>query len=107
MSLVQSLTRHFYYAFMVGALIGGLKAQDPAIPVSPAPVIAAAPDPSKSLNFRATGANLGAEPASLESTTAAAPVAATAATTSLVERRDALETEIRLSRSRLETSRRR
>ena len=109
MSTATTLLRHFCYALISTTIVIAASAQTPTTPASaaaPTPV-AAAPDPSKPVTFRAAGTTLANESASAEATTTTTTTTTAVAGTSLVERRDALEAEIRTSRSRMETTRRR
>src|SRR5688572_16669739 len=106
MSTATTLARHLCYALIAAALVTPSLGQNPTAPVpatAPTPV-AAAPDPTKGVNFRAAGTTLSTESASGEATTTTTTAPAGV---SLIERRDALEAEIRASRSRMETTRRR
>jgi polysaccharide biosynthesis/export protein len=98
--------RHICYAIIGGTFIQHAAAQDaaattPPPPLAPPPAAAAAPAPP----FRAAGATLATEDATPVNPATATAVAASA--DDLLDRRDALDSEIRSSRSRLETSRRR
>jgi polysaccharide biosynthesis/export protein len=104
MSTATAFVRLVCYVLMFSAFIADASAQDATPPPLPPATVAAAPDPAKAVNFRAAGTNLTTEGTTVETTTVttAAPT-----TGSLAERRDALESEIRTSRSRMEASRRR
>jgi polysaccharide biosynthesis/export protein len=109
MSTATTLVRHLCYALIAAALVTVSPGQNPAEPAPVTPVatptpVAAAPDPAKGVNFRAAGTTLATESASAETTTTTTTAPAGA---SLIERRDALESEIRSSRSKMETARRR
>lgn len=105
--------RHLCYALVFSALFAPLHAQQTE-PKTTAPVAGATTvDPSKSVRFRASGTNL-TPPEASSAPIAFTPSAETATATieapavvPLPERREALEAEIRTSRSRLESNRRR
>ena len=112
MSPAVTSASHLCYLLIGSYLIVAAGAQQPAAPAARSPAAAsspaaavAAPESTKPLNFRANRANLNTEETVIQTETTTNKTAGLV--DELVDRRNALENEIRTSRSRLETSRRR